>query len=304
METFKTLYVSLLPYLCCIPIGYLLSKRNWIPKSWIHKPLLFVLLPILVIDHVLDAGFSNLLILAIVSFLMAFLMVFPAILVDKSIDNSGDVNILKSGFSYFNVAFFGIPTVKSLFGDDAVTTLICIYVGTALYGNIIGYIQVAKSKFSTKQAIIEVLKVPFIYIIILALVLKAFKVETPQAVKPVVDVIGTVVSVMGMLIIGMNLTNIKFKSLNWGYYAKVLGIRAISAIVITAVLMGLEYWLVDGLEKEQRQVMALIPLFPIAANLAVFASFLKSQEKQAALLIVFSMVISMILVPIGALIFA
>ena len=304
METFKTLYVSLLPYLCCIPIGYLLSKRNWIPKSWIHKPLLFVLLPILVIDHVLDAGFSNLLILAIISFLMAFLMVFPAILVDKSIDNSGDVNILKSGFSYFNVAFFGIPTVKSLFGDDAVTTLICIYVGTALYGNIIGYIQVAKSKFSTKQAIIEVLKIPFIYIIILALVLKAFKVETPQAVKPVVDVIGTVVSVMGMLIIGMNLTNIKFKSLNWGYYAKVLGIRAISAIAITAALMGLEYWLIDGLNKEQRQVMALIPLFPIAANLAVFASFLKSQERQAALLIVFSMVISMILVPIGALIFA
>lgn len=304
MGTFKDLYISLLPYLCCIPIGYLISKREWIPKSWIHKPLLFVLLPILVIDHVLDAAFSNLVILAIISFLLAFLMIFPAMLVDKTVDNSGNINILKSGFSYFNVAFFGIPTVKSLFGDDAVTTLICIYVGTALYGNIIGYIQVAKSKFSTKQAIIEVLKVPFIYIIILALILKGFKVETPEAVKPVVDVMGTVVSVMGMLIIGMNLTNIKFKSLNWGYYSKVLGIRAISAILITAALMGLEYWLVDGLEKEQRQVMALIPLFPIAANLAVFASFLKSQEKQAALLIVFSMVISMILVPIGALIFA
>ena len=304
MGTFKDLYISLLPYLCCIPVGYLISKREWIPKSWIHKPLLFVLLPILVIDHVLDAGFSNLVILAVISFLLAFLMIFPAMLVDKTVDNSGNINILKSGFSYFNVAFFGIPTVKSLFGDDAVTTLICIYVGTALYGNIIGYIQVAKSKFSTKQAIIEVLKVPFIYIIILALILKGFKVETPEAVKPVVDVMGTVVSVMGMLIIGMNLTNIKFKSLNWGYYSKVLGIRAISAILITAALMGLEYWLVDGLEKEQRQVMALIPLFPIAANLAVFASFLKSQEKQAALLIVFSMVISMILVPIGALIFA
>jgi len=304
MDTFKSLYLSLLPYLCCIPVGYLINKKKWIPKSWIHKPLLFVLLPILVIDHVLDAGFSNLVILAILSFLMAFLMIFPAMLVNKSIDSSGDINILKSGFSYFNVAFFGIPTVKSLFGDEAVTTLICIYVGTALYGNIIGYIQVAKSKFSTKQAILEVLKVPFIYVIILALILKGFKVETPEAVKPVVNVMGTVVSVMGMLIIGMNLTNIHFKSLNWGYYAKVLGVRAISAILITAVLMGLEYWIIDGLDKEQRQVMALIPLFPIAANLAVFSSFLKSQEKQAALLIVFSMIISLILVPIGALIFA
>ena len=256
------------------------------------------------IDHVLNAGFSNLVILAVISFLLAFLMIFPAILVNRSIDDSGDINILKSGFSYFNVAFFGIPTVKSLFGEDAVTTLICIYVGTALYGNIIGYIQVAKSKYSTKKAIIEVLKVPFIYIIILALILKAFKVETPEAVKPIVSVLGTIVSVMGMLIIGMNLTNIRFKSLNWGYYGKVLGVRAISAVIITAALMGLEYWLIDGLDKEQRQVMALIPLFPIAANLAVFSSFLKSQEKEAALLIVFSMVLSLILVPLGALIFA
>ncbi|ADF52955.1 AEC family transporter [Zunongwangia profunda] len=304
MDTFKSLYLSLLPYLCCIPIGYLISKRDWIPKSWIHKPLLFVLLPILVIDHVLNAGFSNLVILAVISFLLAFLMIFPAILVNRSIDDSGDINILKSGFSYFNVAFFGIPTVKSLFGEDAVTTLICIYVGTALYGNIIGYIQVAKSKYSTKKAIIEVLKVPFIYIIILALILKAFKVETPEAVKPIVSVLGTIVSVMGMLIIGMNLTNIRFKSLNWGYYGKVLGVRAISAVIITAALMALEYWLIDGLDKEQRQVMALIPLFPIAANLAVFSSFLKSQEKEAALLIVFSMVLSLILVPLGALIFA
>lgn len=304
MDTFKSLYLSLLPYLCCIPIGYLISKRDWIPKSWIHKPLLFVLLPILVIDHVLNAGFSNLVILAVISFLLAFLMIFPAILVNRSIDDSGDLNILKSGFSYFNVAFFGIPTVKSLFGEDAVTTLICIYVGTALYGNIIGYIQVAKSKYSTKKAIIEVLKVPFIYIIILALILKAFKVETPEAVKPIVSVLGTIVSVMGMLIIGMNLTNIRFKSLNWGYYGKVLGVRAISAVIITAALMALEYWLIDGLDKEQRQVMALIPLFPIAANLAVFSSFLKSQEKEAALLIVFSMVLSLILVPLGALIFA
>tara|TARA_B100000953_G_scaffold279227_1_gene255205 strand:- start:991 stop:1905 length:915 start_codon:yes stop_codon:yes gene_type:complete len=304
MDTFKSLYLSLLPYLCCIPIGYLISKRDWIPKSWIHKPLLFILLPILVIDHVLNAGFSNLVILAVISFLLAFLMIFPAILVNRSIDDSGDINILKSGFSYFNVAFFGIPTVKSLFGEDAVTTLICIYVGTALYGNIIGYIQVAKSKYSTKKAIIEVLKVPFIYIIILALILKAFKVETPEAVKPIVSVLGTIVSVMGMLIIGMNLTNIRFKSLNWGYYGKVLGVRAISAVIITAALMALEYWLIDGLDKEQRQVMALIPLFPIAANLAVFSSFLKSQEKEAALLIVFSMVLSLILVPLGALIFA
>ncbi|MGS2764237.1 AEC family transporter [Sinomicrobium sp. M5D2P9] len=300
MGAFKSLYFSLLPYLCFIPIGYILSKRNMIPKAYISKPLLFVLLPVLVIDKVLEASVSNIAILAVISFLLSSLMLIPAILVKRKLESSLNINILKSSYAYFNVAFFGIPVVTALFGEEGITVLICIYIGSALYGNIFGYIQVAKSRYTTRKAVMEVFRVPFIYAISLAIILKIFNVELPEVMNPVSNVLGVVVSVAGMTIIGMNLTNIKFRAVSWSYYGRILGIRILSAILIVILLLSLEFWLVNGLNSEERQVMALISLFPIAVNLAVFASFLNSWEEEAALLILFSTGLSLILVPTGA----
>ncbi|MGS2741633.1 AEC family transporter [Sinomicrobium sp. M5D2P17] len=300
MGAFKSLYFTLLPYLCFIPIGFILSKKNMIPKAYISKPLLFVLLPVLVIDKVLEASVSNIAILAVISFLLSFLMLIPAILVKRKLESSLNINILKSSYAYFNVAFFGIPVVTALFGEEGITVLICIYIGSALYGNIFGYIQVAKSRYTTRKAIKEVFRVPFIYAISVAVILKIFNVELPEVMGSVSSILGVIVSVAGMTIIGMSLTNIKFGMISWGYYARILGIRVLAAILIVILLLSLEFWLVDELQSEERQVMALISLFPIAVNLAVFASFLNSWEEEAALLILFSTGLSLILVPTGA----
>ncbi len=297
MEIFTNLYLSLLPYLLCIPVGFFLKKKKILPQKFVHKPLLFLFMPILVIDHVLEASVEKLAILPVISFGLAALMVIPATWIYKQFKDLENPHLLRSSFSFFNVAFFGIPTVIALFGKEAVTTLICIYIGTALYGNIIGYVQVAKSRFATRQSIKEVFKIPFIYVFVLAVILKILNFKPPEFVSPVTDFLGIVVSVAGMLIIGMNISNINFKKLNWPYYSKVLGIRALSAVIITALLLGLEYGMINGLTGEERQVMALIPLFPIAANLTVFASFLRSKQQESALLVLLSMVLSLILVP-------
>lgn len=47
-------------------------------------------------------------------------------------------------------------------------------------------------------------------------------------------------------------------------------------------------------------MLALIPLFPVAANVTVYASFLGSKEEASALLVLFSMALSLILVPLVA----
>lgn len=302
MQIFLDLYSSLLPYLLCIPLGYFLKRKNIIPEKVIHIPLLFVLVPLLLIEHVLETKFSNLLILSVMSFTLALLMVLPAIGVYKKYDGL-DNPLLKSGFSFFNVLFFGIPVIESIFDKDAVTTLICIYVGTGFYGYTVGYTMVAKSKFGTKKSIKEAIKVPFIYALLLALGLKLLDYELPNAITPVLDVLGVAVTAGGMTILGMNINKINFKGVKIPYFSKVLGIRVISAIGIAAVLLLLEFLIIDELSRQERQIFALLSLFPIAATLTVFASLLKSEEKESALLIVFSMVISLLLVPVAALYF-
>lgn len=114
MNVFLNLYKALIPYLLCIPLGYFLARKNIIPKNIISKPLLFFFMPVLVINHVLEASVGNLTILPIISFSLSVAMIIPAIIVHRTFGKGESRSLLKSGFSFFNVAFFGIPVVNAL----------------------------------------------------------------------------------------------------------------------------------------------------------------------------------------------
>src|SRR5690554_5415104 len=175
MEVILDFYKHLFPYLLFIPVGYWVNKRKWVPKKWITNPLIYFFMPVLVINHILEADAVKLAILPIISFALAASMILPAKLAFRSLDKADDPFLIKSSFSFFNVAFFGIPVVTALFGAEGVTSLICIYVGTALYGNTIGYYQVARSKLPTGEAMTKIFKIPFLYVFLLALLLKFVK---------------------------------------------------------------------------------------------------------------------------------
>jgi len=208
--------------------------------------------------------------------------------------------LLKSSFSYYNVAFFGIPIVTALFGAEGLTTLICVYLGTALYGNTVGFYQIAKSKYSTRSAIVKLIKIPFLYIFLLALTLKFTGFETPEPVVPWVDIFSVVVSAGGMMMVGMNIVKVDFTGIDKSYFLKILSLRTVSALAIMGLLIGMEYLWIDGLDQQDRQMLLLIPLFPVAANVTVYASFLGSKEEASALMVLLTMGLSLILVPFAA----
>ncbi|MGX7835602.1 hypothetical protein ACWKSR_10670, partial [Campylobacter fetus subsp. venerealis] len=82
--------------------------------------------------------------------------------------------------------------------------LICVYLGTALYGDIIGYFQVAKTKLSTQEALKEIIKVPYLYVFVLAISIKIWGIEIPDEVAPTMNIISWVVSCLGMMIVGIH----------------------------------------------------------------------------------------------------
>ncbi|WP_143959357.1 AEC family transporter [Litoribacter populi] len=299
MEKIAEFLGGIAPYLLFLPVGYWLSKKEWVPKKYITTPLIYLLMPVLVINHVLEAEENTIMVLPIMSFSLALLMNLPAMLANKTFATEENPYLVKSSFSFFNVAFFGIPTVLALFGEQGVTTLITIYVGTALYGDLIGYYQVSKSKNGTKESILKTLKVPFLYAFIIAVILKIFAVEPPDEVEPITDVFSYIVSAAGMMIIGMNVSNLKIKGIDWKYLNKFMVLRTVAGVAIMAGILVLEYTLFDILDEEDRQLLALIPLFPIAANITVFASFLGSKEKESGLLVLYSMAVSLILISIA-----
>src|SRR5690606_40084650 len=103
-----------------------------------------------------------------------------------------------------------------------------------------------------------------------------------------------------MMMVGMNVIKVDFKRLDFPFFSKILSLRVISAVVIMGLLLLLEFWLVDQLEEEDKQMLALIPFFPVAANVIVYASFLQSKEEQSGLMVLLTVGLSLIFVPLVA----
>ena len=301
MKILFKLYSELLPILALIPVGYFLKRKFNIKPEYISTPLIKFLLPVLVFFNMLDAEAEKLYVLPIFTLLLALTMVPVSNFTQKRLAPDFDPLLLRASFSFFNIAFFGIPTVSALFGEEKVSTLICIYLGSALYGDTIGFFQVAKTKSDTREAFKEVMKIPFLYVFVAGIIAKSLGMETPDAVEGLLKFVSLAVSCAGMIIVGFQLENVTAKELKIPYYLKLIGIRTAAAMAIMGILIFAEYHFFNSLEEDDYKMLFLVALFPVATNVTVFASFLDAEQQKPALIVVISALVSLILVSVAAL---
>jgi len=296
MSALGDIAVALLPLYAVIAIACLIGGRlPWAAKLF-STILVYGLIPLLVIDKVLSAETRQLMVIPPLMFAVAALMSIPAHRLAKRLGDDFDPKLLSASFSFFNVAFFGLPVSQALFGEIGASTVICAYIGSALYGDTIGYFLIARTKEGARKAATKALRVPVVYVVIGAIIAKLAGVTLPEGVAPVVSVVGTLVSILGMAVIGLNLAETGRDDWQPKLMARILAVRQVAAIVLLAAALGLEAAFVGILEPRDRIIVGLIALFPIASNVTLFATLLDTNRKSAAILVALSSVASLLLV--------
>lgn len=285
---------QVLPLFSVILLAWAAGRSMLNAPKLIPGLLVYALIPLLVIDKILRAEPVELMVIPPMMFMVAALMALPARWLSRRIGEDFDPQLLSASFSFFNVAFFGMPVASALFGEAAISTIICAFVGTALYGDTIGYYLVARTKEGKRRAASKALRIPLFYAFVLAVVLKASGVEAPDAIRPAADTLSTLVSVLGMAVIGLNLASVKSGDLDRSLLGRILIVRQVSAIMIVALGLGTEAAIVGVLGQREQILVGLIALFPVAANVSLFASLLGTREKEAATLVALSSVLALL----------
>ncbi|WP_277983295.1 AEC family transporter [Sphingomonas faeni] len=303
MDKLAQISIALLPLYGVILIAWAIGDRlPWAAKLF-SRVLVYGLIPLLVIDKVLGAEMSQLLVIPPMVFAISALMSLPANWLAKRLGNAFEPRLMSASFSFFNVAFFGVPLAKALFGEAGVSTMICAYIGSALYGNTIGYFLIARTKEGAAQAATKALKVPLFYVVVASMALKLQGVSMPESAAPIVSLAGTLVSVLGMAVIGLNLTGTTRTDWQAGVIGKILLTRQVSAVVLFAAALALEGLFVGVLSPRDRALVGLVALFPIASNVTLFATLLETNRKSAAILVAVSSVVALILVALAVCLF-
>ncbi len=296
MSAIGNIAAALLPLYGVILIGWAVGGRlPWAAKLF-STILVFGLIPLLVIDKVLAAETRQLMVIPPLMFAVAALMSIPAHRLAQRLGKDFDPKLLSASFSFFNVAFFGVPVSQALFGEVGASTVICAYIGSALYGDTIGYFLIARTKEGARKAATKALRVPIVYVVIGAIIAKLAGVTMPEAAKPVLSSAGTLVSVLGMAVIGLNLAETGRDDWRPKLMTRILAVRQASGLILLGTALALEAALVGILTPRDRVIVGLVALFPIASNVTLFATLLDTNRKAAAVLVALSSVVSLVLV--------
>jgi predicted permease len=296
MSAIGNIAAALLPLYGVILIGWAVGGRlPWAAKLF-STILVFGFIPLLVIDKVLAAETRQLMVIPPLMFAVAALMSIPAHRLAQRLGEDFDPKLLSASFSFFNVAFFGVPVSQALFGEVGASTVICAYIGSALYGDTIGYFLIARTKEGARKAATKALRVPIVYVVIGAIIAKLAGVTMPEAAKPVLSIAGTLVSVLGMAVIGLNLAETGRDDWRPKLMTRILAVRQASGLILLGTALALEAALVGILTPRDRVIVGLVALFPIASNVTLFATLLDTNRKAAAVLVALSSVVSLMLV--------
>jgi len=279
---FYILSHNILPLFALIGFGILLSKKFKLDMNTLTRIIFYLLIPSftfvnlyetkIVIDAVKAMGIA-ILILVINALISLFLSKVRHY-------DQGMRNAFQNSIMFYNSGNFGVPLITLVFssgmyalsGDNpylniALTTQIMVLVVQNVTVNTLGFYNAASSNLHWKKAIINVLKMPTIYCVTLAFVLKAVPYDMTQLwIWPALTYAKNGLTPIALITLGVQLSQTKFDFTSKKVYLAVF-FRLIIGPVIAFVLVKL--FSVDGV---MAQALIISTAVPTAVNTSLIAA--------------------------------
>lgn len=312
MAEFKTTLIMVAIMLAYAIPGFILIKVKAVKSDHISsfsKLLMFVCQPALTLYSFNKANFTkelgvNLLIfLGIITLVqLVFIGGFYLIFREKMSDVRYRITTVATTLS--NCSFLGVPLLEAIFPNSpnvAVYSMMYFLsmslLGWTLVSAIITrdrkYISVKKILLNPATLSIAV-SLPFFF--------TGFKINADNGqllgqIENMINILGKMTTPLCMLVMGMRLATIKFKSLfsNWMQYFAVVVNQVVFPLCVLGLLM------LFGVDEELKWCMFIMCACPIAAVVQNYAEILGEGQDTAANMVLFGTIASIVTLPLMAL---
>lgn len=294
MDAFINIFKNVLIFIALAIPGFILVKTKILKSSEtgaLSKLLTYVGMPFLILtstmDIKLDAEFALTSITTIVScvIITVGICLLSAPLTTKFKDNPKQRGIMRFAMSFSNNGFLGIPLAMAVFGQGAIAvtivTLINILTNLGIYTLGIYMISGDKKSMNIKKAIFNPVLISFVIGIIFNVlnVKTLFKESYDYSVY-----LKNLVTPVSMIIIGMKLADIKFKTLlmsRSGFYT--YSIKLIALPVLATLIAYVLTLLFPALPKEIIIAFLVAFAMPTAALASTFADAYNGDTENAVI---------------------
>jgi predicted permease len=208
---FSVFAENLLPVLIVAGLGYLLQRLFPFDVRTIARLALYVCVPALVFQLLYRTDVSAAEMLRMVGFAatMVALIAVLAFLVGKvlRLDPAG-ISALVLATAFMNSGNFGLSVNRLAFGETGLALASVFFVTTSLLNNSVGIMIARAGRESPARSIQGLLRVPAVYMIVLAIALRWLGWPVPSPVSRSVEILASAAIPLMLLQLGMQLSRI------------------------------------------------------------------------------------------------
>jgi len=286
----------LLPIFIQIFLGFVIKKIT----NFNNKPLaviqFYIIIPALLFVSMYNAKIDKAIAIKITlhSIIIFVLLYLLSGLIGKIFKyNKTTSSSFTNSICLYNSGNFCLPLVQILYNNPiAVSVQIIIMTVQSIVTNTVGIYSVSAGKKNVKQGILEVLKVPMIYCIIIALTLRGMKITVAAPVLTAMNSIASAMVPVALISLGAQLAETKYSfKMPKVYFSNFIRL-IISPILAYALVLLL------GLKGMAAEIAVISSAAPTAVNSVLLAIQYDSDPDFASQAVFFSTIISSISVAV------
>lgn len=283
MAAALALLIKLLPLYVTVALGWVAGRYLEASGKHIAGIMLYIVTPSVVFSGAMAAPLTpQVILLPALVFGFCTLIALIHLAIARKLLTDGSASVIPLSVGTGNTGYFGIPVALLLFGEQGLALYIVCMLGTTLFENSVGFYLAARGKYSIRDALVRVARLPSVYAFAAAVALNLSGVSIPETFVPLFDNLRGAYSVLGMMIIGMGIMSFRGLAGN-----PVFTGLAFFGKFVSWPALALAFWWLDAqvlgiYDLAVHQAIFLISITPIAANTVVIATLLDAAPRQAA----------------------
>ncbi|GHC39176.1 AEC family transporter [Aidingimonas halophila] len=292
-----TLLVPLWTLLAFVGLGWLCTKRLSIDPRPIATLLVYIIAPLTFFRSLTLGGPTvDYLLLTLGLFITASLIGLLTQYLTRHWFAPQEAALLAFSAGTGNTGYFGLPIAMVLLPPEGVTLYLFSLLGITLYEFTVGFYISARGRFSVRQSLTRIVRLPLIYAFLAALLASALQIDIPEAVLDGMEVFPSTYTLLGMMIIGMTLGNVAIRQWDARFITACVAARFLlwPLVSLIAVLVLQPF----GISEHLQTTLLLLGVVPMAANVVVVAMELEIRPEKGAIAVLVTTLAAPLVVPI------
>ncbi len=289
------LFGACIPLAALIVLGYVIGRVHAIDIKSVATIAIYAITPLVAFGSAAQLHFTPALVaLPVVTFIMASVIGLLSHFIGARVAGRSEAALLPVACGSGNTGYFGLPIALALFGPEAAGVYFLANLGVVVFETSIGFYFIARGHLSPRDALRRVAGLPVLYALAAGLAVAAIGWALPAPAIKLWEACKGAYVVVGMMIAGLALARAEGFAMNSRLTAVAVfgkfGLWPLAALAFAAIdpVFG----------RDVHQLIIVLSLAPVAANLPAYAAANNAPMRDAAMLVLVTTVLAVLCIPV------